>query len=381
MGLLKFNRLLVLAVMVVTVPSGAMELTTFNLTQGVNYVESASDYRVLIPMGESVEGIHYLINNPDFVSEELVAAWNLLREQLYRVKKGFDSSAPVNPFSREFLLRLNSRLVPEANQEFSDERNRWLSGQPSIYTHRSTRMPVDMNKITEQEMDLLNGLYEPLVDDRQVVFDYLFQMKLNGSSPELEIDVPLWAVKKMVEKHQNDLQEKQLGIYERMSWFVTSRDACRFVGSIVNKDDEVFFPYHLEYCDKCPVNPHVNDGDEVWEAVRLYYPGFTHWAAFEKLLPELLEKYHYRLAVAATPDELVGVVAEFTQLFIILHPFYDGNGRTFRLFANYVLMLYGLAPAVFDVFRPVPCTREQWREIFIEAQWNGQTLINQLPLP
>lgn len=36
------------------------------------------------------------------------------------------------------------------------------------------------------------------------------------------------------------------------------------------------------------------------------------------------------------------------QLLISIHPFSDGNGRTCRMFANYILMRYGLLPATFS---------------------------------
>ncbi len=46
--------------------------------------------------------------------------------------------------------------------------------------------------------------------------------------------------------------------------------------------------------------------------------------------------------------KVIATSAMAYQLLISIHPFSDGNGRTCRMFANYILMRYGLLPATFS---------------------------------
>lgn len=67
-----------------------------------------------------------------------------------------------------------------------------------------------------------------------------------------------------------------------------------------------------------------------------------HYAVLPEKMGQLIEWYNVH------KDNLhpVSLAAEFHFLFVYIHPFADGNGRTARLLKNLILMKYGFPPAI-----------------------------------
>lgn len=68
----------------------------------------------------------------------------------------------------------------------------------------------------------------------------------------------------------------------------------------------------------------------------------------EDIIDETIRQYHKGIAAAKTDDMKLEVIAETIQSFERIHPFIDGNGRTFvNLLLNYLLIKNGFPPATF----------------------------------
>ncbi|MRI32823.1 hypothetical protein EOPP23_07475 [Endozoicomonas sp. OPT23] len=373
-----FITAMLLNVLCLALPCQALELSTFNISSGINYSNMPFKAKVLYPRNQFHSDIHLSKENPDFVAEELVYGWILLRNQLNTVQVNILSNQQIDPLSIDFIYHLNSILSPETYSRQADSRKEWEEGSGSLYTTTFPFMLVDLNTITSPEIEQLVELYRNLYQNPELTISYPFSMQLNASSSPLEFTLPPWVVKKVASFHQ-DRRRRGLSDPEEKQFHLTSVDVCFLLATLFVEDsDEIAFPYHLEFCNSCPEQPLTGSRDPVEDKVSLAYPFHFLNSSNEIIFPDLLKRYKKALYGASNDYQLIITIADYTQLFLVLHPFLDGNGRTFRFLANYVLMLYGFAPAVFDTFMAVPTTREKWREMFLEAQWKGQQLYDKL---
>ena len=108
-------------------------------------------------------------------------------------------------------------------------------------------------------------------------------------------------------------------------------------------------------------------------------PFILHKTLGASYLDDIISSYNKDLVNAKTASAISNIVADYTRQLLIVHPYDDANGRVFRILANYVLMLYGLAPLAFDHFSPIPFTRTEWREMFKQAQEESIYLLDKQP--
>lgn len=81
---------------------------------------------------------------------------------------------------------------------------------------------------------------------------------------------------------------------------------------------------------------------------------------------QFIASLNHDLQDAASRGEIdpVGLAAKYSQKFVGLHPFVDGNGRTCRLILNTLLIKYGAIPACIG---QDSATREKYLEIAVTA--------------
>ncbi|MBI2137979.1 PEGA domain-containing protein [Candidatus Woesearchaeota archaeon] len=65
----------------------------------------------------------------------------------------------------------------------------------------------------------------------------------------------------------------------------------------------------------------------------------------DNLLVSLINEYNAKLACTLSYEEWIALAAEFQQKFVSIHPFWDKNGRTSRLFMDYILQSGYVPPA------------------------------------
>ena len=103
---------------------------------------------------------------------------------------------------------------------------------------------------------------------------------------------------------------------------------------------------------------------------------FHHLCLNPEYLSVVITRFNGALLAAEHESQIIDIVADYTRQLLLVHPYDDANGRTFRMLANYVLLLYGQAPLAFDEFLPVPMTEKEWRVVVRGAQERGFNILN-----
>lgn len=79
-----------------------------------------------------------------------------------------------------------------------------------------------------------------------------------------------------------------------------------------------------------------------------------------------------QIKVGQNEKSYISLVADLQRDLVAIHPVLNGNGRTTRLFMNYLLQLEGLpASRIHDPFVDIQVSKEEWREIVYRGVLNS----------
>ena len=137
-------------------------------------------------------------------------------------------------------------------------------------------------------------------------------------------------------------------------------------GNIVASD--YAFSQNSEFITNCR-----NQSDNLTHKLAITIPALSYKAK-SLVLKEKVMKLSQSLSSAKSERAVKNVISNFTWEAILLQPFEDTNKRVFRMYANLLLMAYGMAPAAYDSFMPTTLTKPEWRQQFISAQKKGKIL-------
>ncbi len=344
------------------------------MSSGLDYAERPYQVEILIPRYQYDPKIHESSINPGFVATTLLKGWNFLRNNIKSELNKAISEQKDESISLEFIYQLNEIFTPDTFSIFKAHQESWKENDKGPHFNSHPFIAVDFDGIQSHQIDQLPKTYRELFQNPELNISFLFIKQSSPSAPLINIELPPLFIKELADYHK---EQSKLGFTktEERPHLLSRNDACSILTSCADKiTNRAIFPYHLNACDHHPAKPHLNKSVEVNDKIGLYYPFCTYYQANKIILPDLLMRYQQDLLAAEDRNQLILTIADYTQLFLVLHPFLDGNGRTFRFFANYVLMLHGLAPAAFDDFVAIPTTKEEWRSLFVAAQWRGQQL-------
>ena len=118
---------------------------------------------------------------------------------------------------------------------------------------------------------------------------------------------------------------------------------------------------------------HYNDFNKAILTVRMFESTLLKQRVLNAILQNELELNK----IIKSNRDFVRHITNLSQTLIILHPFEDGNGRTFRMMTNYLLMAYGMPPPTLEYNSPIFLSSDQYMIQVIDGiQLSYQLIFN-----
>ena len=386
------KKILVLLLFFLTTVSSLSEALypdSESIQQGVVFSEAArNSYNILMPVDDYAPCLNRYRNLAKMEYEicaletGVSQGWEFLTTELeYLTNLELDKENFL-PVSYEFFERLHRAIM-------RNEDSKLVEGNV---------IPIDMDRMNEDRIDDLAATYDLVlkgnIQRKRLFIGSVYRV---GELDGVGVPIDRSSMKSLVRGHisdkakgtrcsrkaSNNVSHSTLGDLFRFSKYL-EKGRKRFPDDFPEEKSLQMRHYSPVVCcygeeDLFSCVNSANDAKSFEGPVisknNSFGPFLFHHLIDPSYLKATLGRFNTALMKANNTEDLLAVVADFVRQLVLIHPYADGNGRTIRLFADYVLMLYGLAPIALDSFSPVPWTRKEWRPIFIGGQKEGNNIM------
>lgn len=170
--------------------------------------------------------------------------------------------------------------------------------------------------------------------------------------------------------------EKRMVLQNRSQEFVEGRIHYPFIGTPKQETIDIIKDSHPDLHQKLMEYRKSADLSFKDKGTPEYQREFSQALTEERIARFNVERESLgQVTIGKNEREYIDLVADLQRDLVAIHPVLNGNGRTTRLFMNYLLTKEGLPPVrLVDPFLDVQVSKEEWREYVHKGVLNSAQL-------